>query len=130
VSEENVEIVRRAMAAYGHGDIPEDIFDPEIEVWESAELPGELAGKGYDGLVRANENLLESFEDWSAEPEKLFDLGERILVFVCFRAKGKGSGIETVTPMAWLLTVRDGRVIEWGLFGDRRRALEATGLSD
>jgi ketosteroid isomerase-like protein len=130
MSEENVEIVRRAMAAYGGGEIPEELFDPEIEVWESADLPGELAGKGYGNLVRANENLLDSFEEWSSEPEKFFDLGERILVFIRFRAKGKGSGINTNTPMAWLLTVRNGRVIEWGLFGDRRKALEAAGLAE
>jgi hypothetical protein len=37
---------------------------------------------------------------------------------------------KTDTPMAWLLTVRNGRVIEWGLFGDRRKALEAAGLSE
>jgi ketosteroid isomerase-like protein len=130
MSEENVEVVRRAITAIGGGEIPEDLIDPESEVWESPELPGELAGKGYNNLVRANENLLASFEEWTFEPEKFFDLGERILVFIRFRATGKGSGLQTDAPMALLLTVRNGRVIEWGQFGDRRNALEAAGLSE
>src|SRR5439155_892043 len=102
----------------------------EIEVWESPELPGELAGKGYGNLVRANETLLDSFEEISIESERFIDLGERILVFVRFRVKGKGSGVQVDAPLAYLLTLRDGKVTEWGLFGDRRKALEAVGLSE
>jgi ketosteroid isomerase-like protein len=131
MSEENVEIVRRALAAYsGTGEPPEALLDPEIRVWESPELPGELSGKGYDNLVRANEYLLDSFEEWSIEPERFFDLGERILVFVMFRVKGKGSGAVVDAPLACLCTLRQGKVIEWGLFGDRDEALEAAGLSE
>src|SRR4051794_39880375 len=128
MSQENVEIVARAIAAYsGSGEPPEDLFDPEVEVWESPELPGDLAGSGYDNLVRVNRTLLDSFEDWSIEPERFFDLGQRVLVFAQFRVKGRGSGVEVADPMTYLLTVRDGRVIEWGLFGDRSKALEAAG---
>src|SRR4051794_38622290 len=56
MSQENVVIVKRALAAYSDtGDVPEDLFDPEIEVWESPELPGDLAGKGHANLVRVKE---------------------------------------------------------------------------
>jgi len=131
MSQENVEIARRAIAAYGRtGEPLENLFHPEIEVWESPELPGELAGKGLGNLVRVNETLLDAFEEWSIEHERSFDLGERILVFVRFRVKGKGSGVKVDAPLAYLLTLRDGKVIEWGLFGDRSKALEAVGLSE
>jgi ketosteroid isomerase-like protein len=131
MSQENVEIVRRAIVAYSRtGEPAEDLFDPEVEVWESPELPGELAGKGYANLVRVNENLLDSFEEWSVESERFIDLGERILVFVRFRAKGKGSGVQVDAPLTYLFTLRDGRVIDWGLFGDRKKALEAVELSE
>ena len=132
MSRENVEIVDRAIAAYGRRDeaLDRSLFDPEIEVWESPELPGEFAGKGYDNLVRGRETVLDSFEDWSVESEKFFDLGERILVFTRFRARGKGSGVPVDAPMANLVTVRGRRVVKWGLFGDRREALEAVGLRE
>jgi ketosteroid isomerase-like protein len=128
MSQENVEIVRRAIDAFSRtGEPPEDLLHPDVEIWESPELPGELAGKGLENLVRVNQNLLDSFEEWSIEQEKSFDLGERVLVFVRFRAKGKGSGVEVDALMAYVLTVRDGKVTEWCLFGDRSKALEAVG---
>jgi ketosteroid isomerase-like protein len=131
MSQENVEIVQRAIAAYVRtGEPDEDLFDPEIAVWESPELPGELAGKGYGNLIRANETLLDSFEEWSIEPERFFDLGERVLVFVVVRVLGKGSGVPVDGEQAHLFTLRNGRVVEWGLFGDRSKALEAAGVSE
>ena len=132
MSQENVEIVERAIAAYSRrGEaLDEHLFDPEMEVWESPELPGEFAGTGYDNLVRARDRVLDSFEEWSIESERFFDLGDRVLAFIRFRGSGKGSGVPVDAPLACLLTVLDGRVIEWGLFGDRSEALEAAGLSE
>jgi ketosteroid isomerase-like protein len=131
MSEENVEVVQQVIAAYsGTGEVRDELIDPDIEVWESAELPGELAGRGHAALLRAKETLSDSFEAWSVEPERFFDLGERILVFVAAHTKGRGSGVEASGPMAYLFTLRDGKVIEWGLFGDRSKALEAAGLQE
>jgi ketosteroid isomerase-like protein len=130
MSEENVEIARQAIAAYSTGEVRDDLVHPEIEVWESPELPGELAGKGHQALIKAQETISDSFEEWSIEPERLFDLGERVLAFVAFRATGRGSGIPADAQLAYLITVRDGRVIGVGLFGDRSKALEAAGLAE
>jgi hypothetical protein len=44
--------------------------------------------------------------------------------------RGKGSGVPVKGPLAYLVTLRDGRIIEWCLFGDRSKALEAAGLSE
>jgi ketosteroid isomerase-like protein len=132
MSQENVEIVERAIAVYGRRDeaLERSLFDPEIETWESSELPGEFVGKGYDNLVRGRETVLDSFEEWSLEAERFFDLGDRVLVFTRFRARGKSSGLTLDAPMAHLLTVRGRRVVKWCLFGDRGEALEAVGLSE
>ena len=51
-------------------------------------------------------------------------------MFITLRATGKGSGVAVDSQMAYLLTIRDGRVVEWGLFGDRSKALEAAGVSE
>jgi ketosteroid isomerase-like protein len=131
MSKENVEIVRQVIAAYsGTGEVRDDLVDPDIEVWESSELPGELAGRGHSALIRARETVSDSFDDWSVEPERFFDLGDRILVFVTFRAQGRGSGVPADGSLAYLMTVRDRKVTEWGLFGDRNKALEAAGLRE
>jgi ketosteroid isomerase-like protein len=131
MSEQNVEVVRHVIAGYsGTGEVREDLIDAAIEVWESPELPGDLAGKGHEGLRRAKERVSDSFEEWSIEPERFFDLGDRVLAFVSFHAKGRGSGVPADGQLAYLFTLLDGKVTEWGLFGDRSKALEAAGLSD
>jgi ketosteroid isomerase-like protein len=131
MSQENVEVVRRVFDAFSRpGRPPIKLFDPEVEVWESPEFPGELAGKGYDNLVRANETLFDAFDELSAEWERFFDLGDRILVFVRILGFGKGSGARVEAPQAHLFRLQDGRVTEWSLFGDRSKALEAAGLRE
>jgi ketosteroid isomerase-like protein len=131
MSQENVEIVGRVFEAFSHpGPPPIELFDPEVEVWESSEFPGELAGKGYDNLVRANETLFDAFEELSAEWERFFDLDDRILVFVRILGFGKGSGARVEAAQAHLFRLRDGKVTEWCLFVDRSKALEAAGLSE
>src|SRR3954468_11450852 len=80
MSQENVEVVERAMAAYATREPLEDLFDPEIEIWESPDLPGEFVGKGYANLARGRRTLRDLFDEWSIEVEKSFDLGERVLL--------------------------------------------------
>jgi ketosteroid isomerase-like protein len=65
----------------------------------------------------------------TSETERLFDLGDKVLALVSFHATGRGSGVPADGELAYLMTLRDGRVSEWGLFGDRERALEAAGVS-
>jgi ketosteroid isomerase-like protein len=131
MSRENVEVVRQVIAAYsGSGEVRDDLIDPQIEVWESPELPGELAGSGREALARAQEVVSGSFDDWSIEPERFVDLRERVLVFVTFQGTGRGSGIPAEGQLAYLFTLRAGKVVEWGLFGDRAKAVEAAGLQE
>ena len=76
MSEENIAVVRQAIAAYsGTGAVVDDLFTPETEIWESPELPGDLAGQGRDALLRAKEILFDSFEEWSIDPQKFFAAG-------------------------------------------------------
>ena len=131
MSEQNIEVVREVIAAYsGTGEVRDDLIDPEIEIWESPELPGELAGHGHEALSRATQTVSDSFENWSIVPERFFDLEERELVYVTFRGTGKGSGLPADGQLAYLFGLRDGKVIEWGLFGDRAIARKAAGLED
>jgi ketosteroid isomerase-like protein len=73
--------------------------------------------------------------DWDffeARPEDFRDLGDdRLLALGTWRARGRTSGVElTSQPAAWLLEVRDRRVVRMQTFTDRDKALEAAGLSE
>ena len=95
---------------------------------ESDELPGDLSGRGH-ALKRAEEVLLDAFDEWRNEVESIRAVGsDRVLVFLRFVATGKGGGVEVVADMAHLATIRGRKIVRWEMYGDRKKALRAAGL--
>ncbi len=47
-----------------------------------------------------------------------------------WRRMGNSSGVPVDGPLAYLVTLRDGKVTASGLFGDGTEALEAAGLEE
>jgi hypothetical protein len=44
--------------------------------------------------------------------------------------RARQSNVETDVPTAGIASYRDGRLIRWQDFGDRRKAVKAAGLSE
>jgi ketosteroid isomerase-like protein len=130
MSQANVEIVQEIYDTWNRsGGVPQfDSIDPEIE----AEIVGGLdAGsyRGHAGLVK----LLDAFWDSFGQPrivvEESIPVGDGVLVTVHYYGRGKASGVE-VDLRGWhTWTLRDGRAVSWRIFGSRREALEAAGLT-
>ena len=134
MSEENVEIVRRAYVALTRGeeDTLRDLAAPELVVDFSRRLvePGLLSRDEALGVFFSQ--LRETWDDWPVwEPKKLIDADDKVVAFIRTSARGKGSGVE-VDAYVWnLWTFRDGKVVELKYFGDdQAAALEAAGLSE
>jgi ketosteroid isomerase-like protein len=132
MSQQNVELVRAAYDFFDRtGRYPLHLIDPEIEMVESDELPGDLSGRGHANLKRAEEILLDAFDEWRNEVESVRAVGsDRVLVFLRFVATGKGSGVEVVADMAHLATIRGRKIVRWEMYGDRKKALRAAGLDE
>ena len=132
MSEENVEIVRRVYDAWSRGDLDTllQTFDPNAELV----LPeGGLnigTRRGHEAISALLEGFLEIWDDLRVEPERFFEVGDQVVVFVRIRGRGRASGVETETRPAHLGTVRAGKVIRLVIYPERGRALEAVGLSE
>jgi ketosteroid isomerase-like protein len=132
VSEANVELHRRAAAAYTARDVEAFIacFDPSVEFrTEFAALGGWYRGHG--GIRK----FLRDFEDaWGAdmriEPEAYFDLGERTLLFLTAYGRGSGSGAEVVMSTSHVIRWRDGLAISFRGYSNRTDALSELGVSE
>ena len=72
----------------------------------------------------------EIWSDFRFEPERFFDVGERVVVFVRVSGAAKGSGPALAISTAHVLTLRDGRVTRTEIFLDRAEALGAVGLRE
>jgi hypothetical protein len=134
MSEENVEIVRRALKAWERGDLnaAADFLDPEVEWRMPPNIPEAGTYRGRDEVVRRLEEFLEAWDDLAVTVEELIDAGDRVVALVRYSGQGRGSGIEIggVTTDAQVWTLRDGKALRVELYGGTADALEAAGLGD
>jgi ketosteroid isomerase-like protein len=112
MSQESIEIVRAAIAAWNRGD-----FDAWIRAWdERAEFhPFRAQSKdhayhGHDGLRRFVAEFAEEWEQVRFEVDEIRNAGEHVVALGRVRARGRASGVERDVPLALVGVVRDGKV--------------------
>ncbi len=136
MSEENVEIVRNAFAAFERGDIEallrmadEDIVITQPDV---PGIPAQL--HGHRGVVEAFAVWPELWEDFRVEILSIAAApGGKVIATVRNHGRGKGSGIEVEMDFIFVITIRDAKATEWQLFvlpAQEDEALKAAGLSE
>jgi len=132
MSQENVERVREAMAAYNRSDFDAavELFDPEIE-WVFPPTMDAESCHGPDEIKRLWRGVDETFEEFRVEPQEFLDGGERVAVRARFRGRGKASGAELDEEMFHhVFSFREGRIVRIEHVTDWTEALEAAGLSE
>jgi ketosteroid isomerase-like protein len=128
MSVENVERVRGTYAAYERGDLDAVVADlhPDVLAW--AHPIGEKY-EGREGFLRFIANWTEQFEEFQQIPEEFIDAGDRVVVRIFQKGRGKGSGVP-VEAHFWLVHLLDGgKSRRVDLYDDEALALEAAGLS-
>jgi uncharacterized protein len=133
MSQENVELARRAYEAFNRGDLDGLVADfaPTFEYVTTGAIPG--AGGVYRGPERYKEFvgwLGSEFESARVEVRELIEAGDQVLASVTLRGRGKQSGVEASWDVSHLWTVQDGKVVHGKAFTDRDEALKAAGLSE
>jgi ketosteroid isomerase-like protein len=131
MSQENVEAVHRGVDAMNRGepDAILDMVDDEV-VWEPLRASFEGAYRGHAGMRRYFADTAESFERFEVRFTEMRDLGERVLAIGTVRARGRDSGAEIEIVTAAVFTFREGRLVHYKDYGDRRAALEAAGVEE
>jgi|GEM_PF-2890755 len=107
------------------------LVDPEA-VYEDAVLP-DHAGEEYRGLdawVRAAETWLEPCEWMVVELEQLVDADDRVVALHRARMKMRHTGLEFEMPLAYVHTLKDGRIVRMQAFADHGKALASVGLEE
>jgi ketosteroid isomerase-like protein len=135
MSEENVELARKAIDALNRGD-----FDALLACLSPDVLWGALEGvPGMDELYRGRAGVREWIELLSevtddgihAEIEQITDLGdERVLIAVALTARGRGSGVPFEYRTWQIVWFADGLITRRQVFWTRAEALEAAGLRE
>jgi ketosteroid isomerase-like protein len=134
MSQENVEVVRRIYAEWKLGNLEAAVklFDPEI-VFESfmpdsservvAHGPTEIEAFTRELLAQTREYRMIGEEFRAVGNDKVFVAGRQATI-------GRQSGAAVDSPAFWVWTFRRGKVVRLLFEIDRRKALEAAGLSE
>ena len=129
---ENVELVKRSLAAYSGRDFEamRGMSHPDLQVDWSASR-GLEAGvyQGVDEVIEFYRNFLDTFEKVAIEPDRYIESGDLVVVPNTAYLRGR-EGIETVARSAFVFELHGGLITRICLYQETQEALEAVGLTE
>src|SRR5204862_5572363 len=114
MSQENVEIVRRVLDAWGRGDFDTALsFYDEDCVFHPAEPDAGDAYRGPAGVARYFDKWIGAFTDYWIQTDHFLDAGDQV-VLQLFRegGKGKSSGVTVDREGAVVYALRGGKITQ------------------
>jgi ketosteroid isomerase-like protein len=136
VSQENVEFLSRHLEDWQRDDF--DAFvsktHPDIE-WHAVlqrlvEGPGSVY-RGREGIGRLWHAYRTEFDGFEVEADEIRDVGDdRVVLLGRISWRGAASGIETESPFAMVVTIREGKMFRSLDYLSREDALKAVGLEE
>jgi ketosteroid isomerase-like protein len=133
MSEANVELVAGAWAAFQRGDVAamRANCDPDVLIVQPPEVPGASTYSGLAGVKEAVEDWPGQWDDFRFDVLELIDVSDTQVVSVTrHRGHGPISGIEMDAVVAYVHTIRNGKLTRLDMFFSREQALDAAGVSD
>jgi ketosteroid isomerase-like protein len=140
LSQENVEIARRAVDALNQSDLMvggsdplptlREFCDPDVE-WDFSRrgVDPELY-HGHEGWLRIAEQFGDAWQELRLEIEEIIDAGDDVVLFTNMIGLSK-SGIKLSQKVGQVWTFRDRKIIRDRFFGeDRAACLHAAGLAE
>jgi ketosteroid isomerase-like protein len=86
--------------------------------------------RGHAGIRTYFEEATEAWDRLRPHADDVRTVGNDVVVLGGCAVRGKGSAVETDSPMAWVFTVRAGKITSHRAYRSREEALEAAGLSE
>ena len=130
MSQENVRLVERAIAAINARDIEgyRDCCTEDVKL----ETPMAAVGgvyEGIDGIRRFLTDVEDAAPDFRIELDGVEEVdSKRVLAFLRNSSTGRASGIRMACPQTNVYDLIDGKISHIRIFLDRHEALKAVGL--
>jgi ketosteroid isomerase-like protein len=133
MSQENVNVVMAAWAAWARGDFQASLDAyAENAVWDDTLYrPDGAVHVGHGALIEVSRSWLGTWESYDVRTDDVLDAGgDRVAVTLTETGKGKGSGVELSHQWGVVMTVRDRKIVHTVVYRSPEEALEAAGLSE
>ena len=133
MSQENVEIVRRAFEAWQAGDIDRflAVLHDDVTTRRFAPFPDTGTWHGPDGMRAVIADWVDAFDEFTITEAKFLDAGDQVVARLAQEGRIKGSGGAPVPGTYWLVFgVRDEKLVTLDIYAEKAQALEAAGLRE
>lgn len=133
MSAANAQVARESFERICRLDIDSllELYDPEIEFLPLTGTRVESGGyNGHQGVRDYFEECAEIWELMQPHADDVRTVGDDVVVLGGCAVRGRGSGARSDNPMAWVITLREGKVIRHRGFATREEALDVVGLSE
>jgi ketosteroid isomerase-like protein len=128
MSQENVEIVRKAFEVSNDLAAVSSFWDEEIRWIEPPDSPATVAVVGARAAREAMEAWMAMWDEYRYDVEELIDVGDEVVLAGTQVMAVRGAEVSSRLFFVW--TLRDGLAVQARLFLDRNQALQAVGLAE
>jgi ketosteroid isomerase-like protein len=134
MSQENVELVRRATAAFSRRDV-----DGMLETWAPDAVVDWSRARSFDaGVYRGHDEIrafalsfLAAWDEFRLEiVDGPIEVKDGLLIAENVAYLRGRDGVEVQARSAWLITIREGQQMSLTLYQTKEEAREAAGLSE
>ena len=132
MSQENVEIVKRAFEAQNRGDLDGllDLMTEDVVIDASRRIIDPVKATGHEEVMSLAAMLDDVWADQRREAEDWIDAGDAVVVPMRLINRGRASGVPVEARSAWAVYVCEGKITRLVVYQSRAEALEAVGLSE
>jgi ketosteroid isomerase-like protein len=99
-------------------------LDPDVE---AVPFGAAMEGRVYNGHAGARQwlehEIYDTYDAFETIPEEFHVVGDHLLVFGRWCARGKESGTDVEFAATWVVDVRDGKIVRWQTYTDRDEAM-------
>jgi uncharacterized protein len=126
IADDNVATIRRVYEAFRTRDMDviQELFAPDIAIWQSPELPWGGDYHGHDGAFTFLLKVVEHIES-QVTTESLFGAGDHVVQTGRTRGTVRANGAPFDVPEAHVWESRDGKVVRFTVYIDTAAMLAA-----
>ncbi len=128
-----MEIVKRSFDAIAEADLDAllSLYDPAVEFLPLTGTRVESGGyRGHQGVRDYFAEVEEIWDELRPYAVQVRTAGDQVVVVGGCAVRGRASGVVSDSPLAWVVTVRGGKITSHRGFRTAAEALETAGLSE
>ena len=128
-----MEIVRKSFAAIARGDVEGllELYDQDVQFLPLTGTRVESGGyRGHAGVRAYFAEVADVWDELRPYADNVETIGNDVVMMGGCAVRGRGSRVESDSPMAWVVSVRGGKITSHRGFRSSDDALEAAGLLD